>query len=275
MLGPFVCGAGHLDGLATEIGRAVHAPFRINLVGGVVARGDELARTLEIDTRSAAAFLDRRSEAAAIDCFEIRLPPDLSSDAKAIRDAVNLISSALKRLSKPPAQLFVELPRDERFEMRSQAACEALATLPQGGPAPALKLRCGGMREEDFPSIEDIATFIEAVVARKVSFKATAGLHHPVRGWNAAQRVVMHGFLNVLFAATLHAAGATDGAGLREILEEEDPAAFVFEPERIRWRSSSASLEDLARARVRSIGSCSFDEPREDLVRLGWLRREV
>src|SRR5262245_39438675 len=69
------------------------------------------------------------------------------------------------------------------------------------------KLRSGGVKHEAIPSVEEVAAFIRACADRRLAFKATAGLHHPVRSMQPltyapdAPRAVMHGFLNVFLAS--------------------------------------------------------------------------
>ena len=120
------------------------------------------------------------------------------------------------------------------------------------------KIRTGG---DSVPTVEDVASFIRACKNNGVAFKATAGLHHPIR--NGA----MHGFVNVFIAAAL-----ADHA--HEILREEDASAFVFADDSVSWRGHAVSVSDLAKTRhdfALSFGSCSFEEPIDDLKALGWL----
>ena len=135
------------------------------------------------------------------------------------------------------------------------------------------KIRTGGITEDAFPSPERVAQFIRACKEAGVAFKATAGLHHPLRCVkpltyepNAAMGK-MHGFVNVFVAAAM-----VDFA--EEILSEENPNAFVFGDEGVAWRGHEVSTEDLAKTRKHfalSFGSCSFEEPIGDLKELGWL----
>jgi hypothetical protein len=116
------------------------------------------------------------------------------------------------------------------------------------------------------PRAEDLAEFLCAAAARRVPFKATAGLHHPVR-------TSMHGFLNVFVGATLAYLGM-DRAALADLLNETDPQALEFQDEGLRWRDWRASTEEVMRARrefAHSFGSCSFEEPVNDLRALGLL----
>jgi hypothetical protein len=130
-------------------------------------------------------------------------------------------------------------PREEgwRDAMEQVAAAGAKA-----------KLRCGGAT---VPTVEEVAAFFAAARDLELAFKATAGLHHPVR----TERE--HGFLNFLTAAEL----ARDGGGeaeLRAVLATTDPEALG---------TGSAAAREL----FVSIGSCSFSEPVDDLRALGLL----
>src|SRR5688572_27061353 len=82
-------------------------------------------------------------------------------------------------------------------------------TLPELVTALALKgqrakLRTGGVTRQDFPSSKAIIRFVRTCMAANVPFKATAGLHHPLRCFRPltyaedAPQGTMHGFLNVL-----------------------------------------------------------------------------
>lgn len=154
------------------------------------------------------------------------------------------------------------------------AGHRAGATAP---PDVGAKVRCGGVTADAVPSVEIVTAFLRACVDAAVPLKATAGLHHPVRHANAEAGWVMHGFLNVLGGAVLYAAGAVGAEGLAAVVAEADPAAFRLEQDRFAWRDCAASAADVARARglVHAYGSCSFDEPVDDLVALGLLPARV
>ena len=138
------------------------------------------------------------------------------------------------------------------------------------------KLRTGGVKPEAIPAVGDVAAFIVACAERRLPFKATAGLHHPVRAPHPltyeadAPRAVMHGFLNVFLAAAFAWHGDRD---LEPVLAETDPAAFRFD-ERAHWRDRSLDADQVREARqqfAHSFGSCSFEEPVRDLEALGLL----
>ncbi len=83
----------------------------------------------------------------------------------------------------------------------------------------------------------------------------------------------MHGFLNVLVAAAL--APRVDGATLRQIVGEEEAHAFGLDDRSFSWRDLRISSDELLETRQHgflSYGSCSFSEPTDDLVSLGFLQ---
>jgi predicted transcriptional regulator len=143
-------------------------------------------------------------------------------------------------------EIYVEISLDDALESRLDAlAARRLRA----------KVRCGG---ESTPSIRELARFVRACRTRGVVFKATAGLHHAVR------RDAEHGFLNLLAAVVF---GDEEAA-----LADEDAGSFALDAESFRWRDRTADAAELSaarRSRFRSIGSCSFFEPVEELEALG------
>jgi hypothetical protein len=141
------------------------------------------------------------------------------------------------------------------------------------------KVRTGGVEAGAFPTSEQLARFMAACTARGVTFKATAGLHHAMRGEYpltyepASARGTMFGFLNVFLAALFvrEGLGAADAAAL---LEERDASAISFGATSITWRGrviDAAAIRAARAATATSFGSCSFEEPVADLSSLGLL----
>jgi hypothetical protein len=129
----------------------------------------------------------------------------------------------------------------------------------------AAKIRCGGAT---VPPVDDVAAFVAACRDAGVPFKATAGLHHAIRHGEA------HGFLNLLAAAVFAHADGLDQDELVPLLAEEDPAAFALDAHGLALHGHHADAAAIAEARGElfiAYGSCSFDEPVEDLAALGVL----
>jgi hypothetical protein len=167
---------------------------------------------------------------------------------------------------------------------RMPASFTTYFEIPLDGDLPALfkslaqsaaraKIRTGGVTPQSFPSAEAIINFLVAAHREAVPFKATAGLHHPVRGRypltyeSGSPTGIMYGFLNVFFAAILVAAGAARDDALA-LLEESDPSAFSFSDDAVVWRGHRFDVEQIRASRAEfaiSFGSCSFREPVDEL----------
>jgi hypothetical protein len=135
------------------------------------------------------------------------------------------------------------------------------------------KVRTGGVTPQAFPDADALVVFIRGCIERNIPFKATAGLHHPLRGTyrltyeSGAPTGEMYGYLNMFLAAALMRSGLSD-ADAAALLTESDPAAITVEDGTIRWRDRTIDAESLRSARARlatSFGSCSFREPVDEL----------
>jgi hypothetical protein len=145
------------------------------------------------------------------------------------------------------------------------------------------KVRTGGVTRDAFPSTASLLRFLQSCVGARVPFKATAGLHHPLR---AEYRLTyepgsptgtMFGFLNVFLAAAFLADGM-DESEAALLLEEKSPSAFEFDRRGITWRNHRLGQDALDEARrdvIVSFGSCSFTEPIEELQALNILERSI
>ena len=193
-----------------------------------------------------------------------QVPRKLDGTLSVLSDTANPRAAAIesKRIVRAETPVYCEVAIQE-LDAVQQAGCFA-------------KIRTGGVTPEAIPSVEQVAAFILACAERRLPFKATAGLHHPIRDvypltYDAdSPRALMHGFLNLFVAATFAWQGQRD---IEPILAETDPAAFRFD-ERAHWRYRSLDVAQIQEARTQfahSFGSCSFEEPVHDLEALGLL----
>lgn len=160
----------------------------------------------------------------------------------------------------PDVVAFLEVTRSANVEGQIRAIADIIKRSGRVGGA---KLRCGGPTADLFPTAEEVAAFIAAAVDTDVPFKATAGLHQPVRHFDADLSVFRHGFLSVLMATAAAAGGAPIGT-LIEILSETDRGAFAVSPAFATWRDITIPGSALRRVRQKrfiAYDSCDFDEP--------------
>jgi hypothetical protein len=142
------------------------------------------------------------------------------------------------------------------------------------------KIRTGGVTADAFPKTSEIVKFVKTCLGAGVPFKATAGLHHPIRCFrpltyeNNSPEATMHGFLN-LFLMTGFAREGYRSGFLEDVMEEEFEEVFKFNDQAVIWRDefklNVRGLERMRETAIQSFGSCSFDEPIADLRKLGIL----
>jgi hypothetical protein len=186
-------------------------------------------------------------------------------------------------------EVYFEVPLEPNPEPFVTAIAEsgrnpATATEREAGQSVFAKIRTGGITTEAFPEPETILRFLICARDAGVSFKATAGLHHPLRGRypmtyeEDAELGTMTGFLNLfLTAAAVHTDIGT-GEEWLALLTEEGADAFSFPKASIRWRDLELPVAAIVAARhdfARSYGSCSFEEPIDGLRALAISRKEA
>ncbi|MGC1380745.1 MAG: hypothetical protein WA814_06945 [Candidatus Baltobacteraceae bacterium] len=258
MLGRFIISASQLASLEARLEEPLSA---------IVDAGTDpvawLQRAQELLARIAAS----RAAGAAVELLEVPLPR-LVRDRDTFDAAIGQLRVCVDRAGLGDLPVYAEIPRSARWAELLPGAMQAAARWKVYA-----KLRCGGLTADAFPSVREVAEFVAAAAQSRVAFKATAGLHHPVRGNDPASGFTMHGFLNLLAAAAF--APRVDRATLERIVAEEDPRAFSFDDLSFAWRNeriSSQELRDVRRDAFHAYGSCSFSEPVDDLRSLGLLQ---
>lgn len=215
--------------------------------------------------RLSAIVGNREPELAAVQAF------NAGHDGKIAIDAVEMKAASVDEIKEVPGLMgYVELPT-------SNDTTRLMATLKR--EKLRAKLRTGGVKADAFPSVSEVARFIRGCAGMYLPFKATAGLHHPVRCVKpftyeaGSAQGKMHGFLNVFFAAAAARRGYANML-VEQVLGEEDPRAFKFEGEVAQWREAKFKAAEMMELRTKfaiSFGSCSFEEPISDLQALGLL----
>lgn len=260
--GTFVCPASRLDEMAGLL-PANASEWAVS----VIADGDDLAA----DVHAALRVRDLTDGRAWGHAIETRLR---TGEAESISAAVSVVRKATEAVGVT-LTLALELPVTGAAADDINGWLRAIRQLRSPGtPALVAKLRCGGLSADAFPSVAQTAAVVRGCVEHDVPLKATAGLHHPVRHWDPATGFDHHGFFNLFGALVLLGAGAIEDEQLTAVLEETDPAAFTLTAEGFGWRDAVIDEHAVRAQRGRLVvgyGSCSFDEPVDDLVALGVL----
>jgi hypothetical protein len=252
ILNRFVVPSARLDELGTALARLPFglrgpAPWRLT-----VTAGSDIAVCAKVSDDFAAAQGLEHVRVESVESLA-RTPGEVERARAAVPAAVGLV---------------LELPLEADLPTLARAVKDA------GGIA---KLRAGSARAAEIPTAAAVLSFLSACAAERLPFKATAGLHHAVRGpvsltgEPGGERAIQFGFLNVFLAATALWNGASRAEVLR-ILEEEDPGAFQPGPDVLQWRALRFDASQVARARrefATAIGSCSFHEPLQEIRHLG------
>ncbi len=253
MLGRFVVQFARLgefiDNARDFISRDQSSAWRIAVVAG-----DDIYETIRI----VEAFNAANSPGAVCDVLEVK-----ANTVSKIENTVNALPDGIT--------VYFEISMGEALA----DLVSTLAIKEQNA-----KIRTGGVTREDFPTSREIVRFVRTCMAANVPFKATAGLHHPVRCFKPltyapdAPQGTMHGFINLMLM-TGFARESYRVNLLEQLMEEEFEEVFQFGEIGVKWRDGHflhiSHLSDLRQDGMHSFGSCSFDEPIADLRVLGLL----
>jgi hypothetical protein len=233
-------------------------PLRVAALGPKTADAEAFLEALE-KADTAIRSLSSNVDLISISHLEMFLPHDVG--LVLLEEARSIIGDLRVFWETPPDRA------EQTIALLAEYNSDAdLATF-------GFKLRTGGVTPEAFPTSVQIAQALVVPATHQVPIKFTAGLHHPLRQYREEVQTRMHGFLNVLGAAILAAEHKWNKKQTAAMLEDENPKSFSFDDEFFAWREWKIDLKGLNNRRrfVTSFGSCSFDEPREDLRALGVL----
>lgn len=262
MLGRFVLPAARLAEFEQAMPEKQPQPWRLSVL---------LGPKLEDDNVAVREFGPRCSKLAVIDCVETKV-----ASIDQIEKLHRMIGSSIT--------IYYETPLTPEFSKLLDAIKNA------NGRA---KLRTGGVTVDAFPSSEAITNLLVECARRELPFKATAGLHHPIRCVKpltyepSAPTGTMHGFLNLfLVAISCYGESEPDRELISGLLGAEDPdlrfddqcasiAATIHADESLREHGRTEIPTHVLRVARQnfaiSFGSCSFEEPIADLQALNLL----
>jgi hypothetical protein len=212
---------------------------------------------------------DAAVDVAQIHDFNARMA-DADSGRRAEIESVEVKVASPEEITRLSEVIPAEL--ETYFEIPLPSAGECISTVANVGRR--AKIRTGGETPDKIPAPADVMEFIRLCASANVPFKATAGLHHPLRSVHRltyqleSATGVMHGFLNVFLAAAFLSIGMEPALAI-SLLESSGP--FEFSSGCIHWRKNRLGIGEIAAARkdfAISFGSCSFTEPVDDLQSL-------
>lgn len=256
-------------------------PFEFSVLGMRTETVSEFQIHLQEVTEAVNQFHEQHPERVTTDVLEIKLPREavFANDPDLLREIYKDTAETLDQSPNTPNYIFFEAFFEKNWKKEVGLVLETVADYNakfsgQNVQNIGFKLRCGGVKADIFPSVDELVFTINKVRDNDIAVKCTAGLHHPMRHYDDSVKTKMHGFFNVFGGAMLSHTHNLSEEELAEILNEEDPEHFVFLDEEFRWKEVSVSTDKithLRKSRLISFGSCSFDEPREDLQKLGLL----
>ncbi len=234
-----------------------HHPLRVAALGPKTTKADAFLDALYNTETAVRSF--SRYDLVSVSHLEMFLPEEI--DAASLKAAKAIVREL---------PVFWEAPPD-----KAEQTIAAIAGHNSDEKVPTFgyKLRTGGVTADAFPTSAQIALSLVTAATHQVPIKFTAGLHHPIRQFRDEVKTKMHGFLNVLGAAVLATEHQWDADQAVTMLEDEDPRSFSLTEEFFAWRDWKIDTERLRyRCKfVKSFGSCSFEEPRDDLRALNLL----
>ena len=234
-------------------------PLHVSVLGPKTEKAAGFSEALAKTDAAIRSLSTHNVDLVSVGQLEMFLPADV--DLQLLSEARSILGSLPTFWEAQPA--------------RAEQTISLVAELNSNADSPTFgyKLRTGGVTADAFPTSAQIAPALVMPVTHQVPIKFTAGLHHPLRQYRDEVQTKMHGFLNVLGAAVLAAEYKWDARQTALMLEDENADSFSFTNEFFAWREWKIDIKRLQDRRkfVTSFGSCSFDEPREDLRALALL----
>lgn len=259
--GRFLCPASRLDDLASALVTTMQRGEQAWRIGVIC----------DVDAGSCAstarAFHLQMDPAASVEIVETRVPPGTTPHmVHELLTAAGAVNDRIMPFFEVPA------PNATGAEV-VDVIYSVTAARDRTGRQCGVKLRCGGATPANVPDPDRVALFIDAATRAELSFKFTAGLHHPLFRRDRETGVVQHGFFNLLVATAVAQAGG-DLDEIEAAVSDDDPTGFGVSFAGLHWRDrdlASTELTDVRSAGFVAFGSCDFDEPVAELHQMGFI----
>lgn len=253
-------------------------PYKFSVLGKRAETISDYYEDLQNIARSIEEFHNEHGKAVTTDVLELKLPREavFANDEALLAEIYAKTADIIGGQDVFPTEVFFEGIFDKNWEKEIGLILEAMTgynaeSKGENDVRAGFKLRCGGVEASMFPSVEQVAFALNKVREQNIALKCTAGLHHPIRHYNHSVKTKMYGFFNIFGGAMLGYAHDFSDEKMQEVIKEEDAEHFSFTENGFRWKDYEISTQDIKELRevaVTSFGSCSFNEPREDLQQL-------
>lgn len=275
LLGRLVCPAGRVAELTGWL-----EPLRgLRCVSAVVQPSETVEGFFE-HLADALRTIDHGPPQDVVGALELTWPQEAlaRSDRGHLANLLQVAAGRVLATNPCPDTMFLELPPPGAAQSPADwsaalvAAAQAVADYNHTSSSrrcrAGLKFRTGGMEADAVPPSGRLAEVLAVCRDRGVFWKATAGLHRPLRHFDPGLGTHVHGFINLLAAAALADVYPTSLGEIQAALDDVHAAHFHFTPQSLSWRTRTVTVEQIAAARrrgLRSFGTCSFREPLEGL----------
>lgn len=263
ILNRFICPISKLNNLLPHLSDfTTEKPLHLSVLLTGNFQDDKYINKFHEELSTIKTFEDQYGDVCKIKSLEAKIDTQNNN----LNDILNILSTSIESLDNS-VEIFLEPIITDFSTISNQISTSNIKNIQ-------LKLRCGGIVPEAFPSSKTIASALSFCKKNNVKLKFTAGLHHPIRHFDEEIGTKMHGFVNVFGSALLFYTGTIDETNLIEALEDENPHNFAFKNTSFSWKNNSLpvnAIVDLREEALLSYGSCSFNEPRDDLKDLGWM----
>lgn len=265
MMGPFVLPVSQLNQIESHLHLfSKERLLPLSITSGRSCSEEECIEQYKEGLQSISNFADACSNQVKVELLEVPLPPIVPS--------LKLLQEIANGAETLGVHAFCEVLLVDDWKKHVAATLDVMELHNSSTETwLGVKLRTGGVQADMFPSPEQVAFVIAACRDRRLPMKFTAGLHHPIRMYREELHTRMHGFLNIFMAGLLSHSQNLEIKQIEEILLDEDTKSFSIEEECLIWKHFSIHSKEISRLREKallSFGSCSFDEPRIELMNL-------
>ena len=265
--------------------------LRLSVLGGGGNSDDEYLKKIDQNITNINDYRKKHGNKIEIDVIECKMPSNSPS-----KSTMEKITASLNKNGLTHYHEFTELPPvgmnysteidDSSWDKEILPTVELISKLDNAG----IKLRCGGIVKEAFPSVEQVAAMIQTCVIVGIPMKFTAGLHHPIRHFADEYDEYMHGFINTfgagVFATTFPKPKNSQEKYrmfilLSHMIDDQNADNFSFTKDSMTWKVGddrdtrfeidAKTIQNARKKGMISYGSCSFQEPIDDVSQLGWM----